>query len=175
MTINLDLFALFLLFNLWCFLYSFKWFEFNDAMEVTSFVLAFGESRWGLFLNSHFTFSNVEKLWEFAFNISDNILPLLDMETRITFWDFTNYYPRIKFTDLLCKCIGIDGLNWSSFKSNWTHVMVIAMINICSIIWLKTCHKLIQSFFFISSMSNIISMHFVHHLCFASHSEFAIQ
>ena len=81
-------------------------------------------------LDANFLFSDVVELWKRAGNVLYDVFPSLYMKTRTHLRYFSNYNPRIKLGNVSHHGICVNRVAWGHFKTDWTHVMVVAMIDI---------------------------------------------
>ena len=144
-------------------------------MQIPTLMLTLRKCFRSFFLNSHFTFTNVKELRKGAVDVCDDVFPFFYVEARVAFGDFADDYPCIEFVNVSHHRVCVDGLDGCAFESDGTHVMIVAMVDVCMGIRLQSLNQIIKSLIFINIMCNRIAMHFVYNRCLTTNPKFSVE
>jgi hypothetical protein len=121
-------------------------------------VSAFSKSFALLLLDTSLTFADIEKFREGAVDISKDHVPWFGVEHRVALRNFSNYNPMLELFNFRILFVSVLRCSWSSFESNWTHIVVIAVINISFFLVLQSFGKFVKGLIRIYVMSGILSV-----------------
>ena len=83
--------------------------------------------------------------------------------------------PCLNFTLRKTHFVSMLWSNWSILKSNWTEVMILTVVNICSIIFDKSLLQGLKCSLWCHPIGLVSPLRFVQKICSAPHTKMCIQ
>ena len=103
-------------------------------MKVATKFRSLGETFSRLLLDTLFRLPDVVEAGHRAVYIRVDLFPRLDMEAGVTLGDLADDDPVFELTDVLLRFVTIVWEGRSHLVANWTHIMIIAVVDICFIV-----------------------------------------
>ena len=99
-------------------------------MKISTLVDTFGEGRARFGLDSGALFTDVDELGKLAVNVLVDVVPVDSVKHGVHFWNLADDDPIAEQFDFFFLFVGVEGELRSILKSDWAHVVVIAVVDV---------------------------------------------
>lgn len=146
-----------------------------QAVKIAAFVLSFGEFFGGLLLHTQLALSDIEKLRELAVDVGHDVLPLLGVEGWVEPWYVSDDDPCIELTNIRRHGIGINRIHRRLLKTNRTHVVVEAVVDVSPVRRLESVLQVVERRVLVNVVSYRIAMLLVDNRSITLNSKFSVE